>query len=460
MTRLKPYSVYKGSGIKWLGDIPKDWTLVPLKYLALLNPRKSGFVGDTDQVCSFIPMEKLRTGSILLDEERAIAEVIIGYTYFVEGDVLQAKVTPCFENKNIAIAKGLTNGIGFGSSEINVFRPYTNVRAEYLYYRIQEDCYMGLCTSSMIGAGGLRRVPTDVINNFTIAAPNIFEQIQIARFLDYETVRIDALIKEQQRLIELLKEKRQAEIYYSVTKGLQPTVPMKDSGVEWLGELPAHWVCTKLGRLAFMQEGPGLRNWQFTDHGTRVICVTNITENGINFDKFEKFISEKEYFSLYRHFTVRSGDLLLSSSGNSWGKVAEYTGVEPVILNTSTIRLNELAPLRLTREFLRWFLESKTCREQLDVAMTGACQPNFGPTHLNDVIAACPPIHEQIAISSYLDIKVSEFRGLIRVALEMVDTLKERRSALISAAVTGKIDVRDWQPPISAKLQELEKEAM
>ena len=184
-----------------------------------------------------------------LDEERPIAEVIGGYTYFEDGDVLQAKVTPCFENKNIAIAKGLTNGIGFGSSEINVLRPCQGVNAEYLYYRVQEDSYMDFCTSSMIGAGGLKRVPTDVINNFKVATPEVFEQTQIARFLDHETARIDALIEEQQRLIELLKEKRQAVISHAVTKGLDPTAPMKDSGVEWLGEVPAHWEVSKFGFL-------------------------------------------------------------------------------------------------------------------------------------------------------------------------------------------------------------------
>ena len=239
------YPEYKDSGVEWLGAVPAHWAFTPIKHLALLNPRKSDFAGDTEQLCSFVPMEKLKTGVVQLDEERPIEEVIGGYTYFEDGDVLQAKVTPCFENKNVAIAKGLTNGIGFGSSEINVLRPYQGVNAEYLYYRVQEDSYMSFCTSSMIGAGGLKRVPTDVINNFKIAAPTLCEQTQIARFLDHETARIDALIEEQQRLIELLKEKRQAVISHAVTKGLDPTVPMKDSGVEWLGEVPAHWEVTK-----------------------------------------------------------------------------------------------------------------------------------------------------------------------------------------------------------------------
>lgn len=132
------YPAYKNSNIEWLEEVPAHWVLTPIKHLALLNPRKSDFDGDTKQLCSFVPMEKLKTGVVLLDEVRPIDEVIEGYTYFEEGDVLQAKVTPCFENKNVAIAKNLKNGVGFGSSEINVFRPYKGVSAEYLYYRVQE----------------------------------------------------------------------------------------------------------------------------------------------------------------------------------------------------------------------------------------------------------------------------------------------------------------------------------
>src|SRR5690606_25771549 len=140
----------------------------------------------------------------------------------------------------------------------------------YLYYRLQEDNYMDFCTSSMMGAGGLKRVPTEVINNFTIAAPGLAEQTQIARFLDHETARIDALIEEQQRLIELLKEKRQAVISHAVTKGLDPTVPMKDSGVEWLGEVPAHWGVSKFGFLKTVLT-------EYTANGSFADLKSNVT---------------------------------------------------------------------------------------------------------------------------------------------------------------------------------------
>jgi len=214
----------------------------------------------------------------------------------------------------------------------------------------------------------------------------------------------------------------------------------KDSGVEWLGEVPPHWVVTKLGQLAFMQEGPGLRNWQFKDQGTRVICVTNITEQGIDFSKLEKFISNEEYASSYRHFTVKNGDILLSSSGNSWGKVAEYISDETVILNTSTIRLNQLEHKRLRLNYIQYFLASEACREQLGVAMTGSCQPNFGPTHLKEIKTPIPTDSEQQKIANFLDHETAKIDAPIREQERLIELLQEKRQAVISNAVTKGLD--------------------
>ena len=210
----------------------------------------------------------------------------------------------------------------------------------------------------------------------------------------------------------------------------------KDSGVEWLGDVPEHWEVIKLGRAAFMQEGPGLRNWQFTDEGTRVICVTNITENGIDFSRLEKFISIDEFTSSYLHFTVQSGDILLSSSGNSWGKVAIYSGNEKVMLNTSTIRLNEFAGRPLARDFLAMVLQSDTVREQLGLAMTGSCQPNFGPTHLSCVLVTVPPREEQTLLAAFLDRETAKIDELVAEQRRLIELLKEKRQAVISHAVT------------------------
>ena len=221
------------------------------------------------------------------------------------------------------------------------------------------------------------------------------------------------------------------------TESMKPYPAYKDSGIEWIGEIPEGWVVNKFSRLAFYQEGPGLRNWQFTSEGTRVICVTNITDSGINFDKLGKYISNDEYNEKYRHFTVRKGDLLLSSSGASWGKVAKYDADDLVILNTSTIRINKNCESTLHTSFIKWILKSQNVEQQLGLLMTGSCQPNFGPTHLSQLIIPFPvDKNDQKKISLYLDNQVTKINTLIENKQKQIELLKEGRTAIINQAVT------------------------
>lgn len=215
----------------------------------------------------------------------------------------------------------------------------------------------------------------------------------------------------------------------------------KDSGVDWIGEIPEHWVANKFGRAAFFQEGPGLRNWQFKDDGIKVICVTNIVPPKIDFDKMAKFISVEEYESSYRHFTVNKGDIMLASSGASWGKVAEYDGDEIAILNTSTIRLNEISTKNVNRNFIKWIIQSSYIKENLDLLLTGSCQPNFGPTHLNKLSCVYPiSLVEQTLIANYLDHKTAQIDTLIAKKERLIELLQEERTVIINQAVTKGLD--------------------
>lgn len=207
----------KPSGVEWIGEIPQHWEVKPIKYLGLLGPAKSEVSGDFSKQCSFVPMEKLKTDSLLLNEERIVNEVIDGYTYFKDGDILFAKVTPCFENKNMCIAEGLTNGIGFGSSEINVFRTNKFNETKFVYYLFQEEHFMQFAKSNMTGTGGLKRVPSDVVLNYKVAVPPLTEQVEIAEEVCNRFARLALLIEETKQSIELLKEHRTALISAAVT---------------------------------------------------------------------------------------------------------------------------------------------------------------------------------------------------------------------------------------------------
>jgi type I restriction enzyme S subunit len=207
------------------------------------------------------------------------------------------------------------------------------------------------------------------------------------------------------------------------------------SGIKEIGDVPTDWIVTKFNRYVYFQEGPGLRTFQFTDEGTKVICVTNITEKGIDFT-YQKFISNEEYLEKYQHFTVQKGDLLLSSSGNSWGKVSEYLDDEKVMLNTSTIRLNTLNNSRMNKGFIKHILKSELVRRQLDILMTGSCQPNFGPSHLNQLIIPVPTINEQNQIVQFLDEKIDLIDKLISTKERKISLLKEQRTSLINLVIT------------------------
>ena len=177
MAKYKAYPEYKDSGVEWLGELPAHWTTLAIKHVAQLNPSKSSIsVEKMKGMCSFIPMEKLKFNSLCLDEIKDVTDVYNGYTYFENEDILIAKVTPCFENKNMVVAHDLNNGIGFGSSEIYVLRCNDIINNNFLFYRLQEDNFMSIAEGAMTGAGGLKRVPSEVLNNFKFGLPSKKEQ--------------------------------------------------------------------------------------------------------------------------------------------------------------------------------------------------------------------------------------------------------------------------------------------
>jgi type I restriction enzyme S subunit len=437
------YPKYKDSGVEWLGEVPEGWEINEGKRVFCCR-RQIALESDQQLAASqkfgVIPqslMMELNDSKVMLalkgtEAFRHVVEndFVISLRSF-EGGLEHSKYTGC---------------VSPAYTVLNASKP---IESGFFRYLFKGVAYVSALQSTTDSLRDGKSINYQQFGAIPIPLPTLPEQQTIATFLDRETAKIDALVAEQENLIALLKEKRQAVISHAVTKGLDPTVPMKDSGIEWLGEVPDGWLVTKFGRVAFMQEGPGLRNWQFVEDGIRVICVTNITENGIDFSRLEKFISPEEYVSSYQHFTVENGDILLSSSGNSWGKVAVYDFDEAVILNTSTIRLNQLPDKQLDREYIKLLLQSLLAREQLSLAMTGSCQPNFGPTHLNSLSVLIPTREEQQAIIGFVNGETAKLDTLTAEAQRAIDLLKERRSALISATVTGKIDVRGYraQPP-------------
>ncbi|HCG6548965.1 restriction endonuclease subunit S [Vibrio furnissii] len=431
--RYKAYSEYKDSGVRWLGSIPSHWQVIPLKHLAVLNPKKSAMDNQLlSEHCSFVPMDKLKLNSLQLDETRVISDVYDGYTYFENNDVLVAKVTPCFENKNMAVAKNLKNGVGFGSSEIYVLRTNSKLNNQFLFYRLQEDSFMDIAVAAMSGAGGLKRVPTEVINTFLAAFPNYDEQQKIANFLDHETAKIDTLITKQEKLIELLKEKRQAVISHAVTKGLNPDAPMKDSGVEWLGEVPEHWKACPLKTISKFRQGK-LHEPYIHEDG-KFICVNSrfVSTEGEKFKYCSKNLSP-----------VENEDILMVMSdlpnGRALAKALFVQGDNNFALNQ---RVCAITATEIDARFLYYQLN----RNEYFLSFDDGCnQTNLSNYVFKNFPALVPYKAEQCEIAEYLDRQTESFDRLVEIANRQIELMKERKTALISAAVTGKIDVRDWE---------------
>ncbi|EKO3631817.1 restriction endonuclease subunit S [Vibrio metschnikovii] len=413
MSHYKAYPEYKESGVKWIGSVPEHWELTRFKYVSELNPKKSTITTERNELCTFLPMEKLKTDTIILDETRVIDEVYDGYSYFADDDILIAKVTPCFENKNIAVAKGLVNGVGFGSTEINTIRAKANANNRFLYYRLQEDQFLKIAISEMTGSGGLKRVPSELFQIFKFAIPSYEEQALIAAQIDKENQRIHTLITKKTRFIELLKEKRQALITHAVTKGLNPHVKMKDSGVEWIGEVPEHWQIAQLRRLVSINNGSDHKAIE-ADEGFPVYG------SGGAFAYATDYIYDGESVLLGRKGTI---DKPLYVNEKFWTVDTMYwTKIMPIANGKFCYYVAKTIPF--------------------DYYASNTALPSMTQTDLGSHVVAFPDKVEQSLIASALDRETSRIDTLISKTLKSISLLKERRSAFITAAVTGQIDLR------------------
>ena len=435
------YPEYKDSGVEWLGEVPAAWNVKRLRFAAQLNPSKSEVAGESrDTEVSFLPMEAVGDdGTLNLERTRPIAAVESGYTYFREGDVTVAKITPCFENGKGAVMRGLLGGFGFGTTELTVARPREGqTSSEYLHWMFSSSPFRALGEASMYGAGGQKRVPDDFFRDFAFAFPPPAEQTAIAAFLDRETAKIDALVAEQETLIALLKEKRQAVISHAVTKGLNPDAPMKPSGIEWLGGVPAHWEVVSIRRIATRVDTGGTPtsispSEEFHD-GVPWVTPGDFKGN-VSLDTSAKSIPRAIVESGEAKL-FPAGCVLIVSIGATLGKVA-FSPTE----SSANQQVNAVIPdERIDGYFLAYSLTVKT--DVMRFLSNASTIGIMNQEKTKEISIALPPKDEQVAIGSFLDRHVANTEKLIEQASYAIILLKERRSALISAAVTGQIDVR------------------
>jgi type I restriction enzyme S subunit len=315
----------------------------------------------------------------------------------------------------------------------------------------------------MYGAGGQKRVADSFVSNYSSAIPPLQEQKQIAAFLDYETAKIDALIEKQQQLIALLGEKRQAVISHAVTKGLNPDAPMRDSGVEWLGMVPEHWTVGRLSCLINTRKGVAFKSSDFVESGVQVVKASDIKQLSI---RDPATYLPASFVKTFPKAILNVGELVLSTVGSSpdvfnsaVGQIARVPqAVAGSLLNQNTVVFNPNEK-RLANAYLFFLVQSDCYREHLNLHAHGtANQSSLNVSDMLNFKIPLPPLPEQNLIAEYISQHECAMELIVKRAELAVELLQERRTALISAAVTGKIDVRGWKRPTADRALDAEIE--
>jgi type I restriction enzyme S subunit len=278
------------------------------------------------------------------------------------------------------------------------------------------------------------------MKNIVLSIPPYTEQQSIAAFLDRETAKIDALIVEQQRLIELLKEKRQAVISHTVTKGLNPDAPMKDSGIEWLGEVREHWEVRKLNSFStkITNGYVGPTRDILVEDGVPYAQATHIKGGKILFDG--AYFVTREWSEAHAKSILSLGDVLIVQTGAGTGDIGLVSDNE-IGFNCHALIILSVDNTVMYGEFLAALLQSTYGRETLSSIQTGAMHPHLNCGEVKFITLPVPPIEEQTLIVRQISSCINQYDSLTEEAIKAINLLKERRAALISAAVTGKIDV-------------------
>lgn len=458
MAKYEKYAEYKDSGVEWLGEIPSHWTSVAIKFLA---KEKNSLFLDGDWIESKDISEKgiryITTGNV---GEGFYKEQGMGY--ITETTFKKLSCTEVFTNDilisrlNVPIGRAclvpdLESRVVTSVDNV-IFRPDSEYYKNFLVYLFTSKDYFRH-TENLARGATMQRISRGLLGNIRVVIPSQEEQIKIANFLDHETAKIDDLIEKQQQLIQLLKEKRQAVISHAVTKGLNPDVAMRDSGVEWFEQVPEHWTIPQIGYHAEVTKLTGFEytNLWVPQEDGKIIALRgfNIQDRYLDLNKTER-ISKNLSSKLFRSKLFK-GDLVLPCTGT--------LGNAALIESDDTFHINQnIAKVTFDKrlfvpEFCLYWVTSQSFRQMIDFNNTSGMQPVLLIGDIRKLPIPLCSIDEQIKIVAYLNNQTQKMGELIRKAESAIQLMQERRTALISSAVTGKIDVRNWKKPAEAKME-------
>lgn len=408
----------RDSGVEWLGEIPAHWNVTRIKYAAQLSPACDIKKLNSDAMITFTPMECIHDG--YFDNKSVPLSYIKGtYTPYAEGDIVLAKVTPCFENGNISVMEELASGYGLGSSELFVLRPYA-VNKWYLFYYLRNEQFIQRACASMTGTGGLKRIPGTFIQNYPLLLPSPEEQEAISKYLNDKCAQINSLISEIESTIKEYVSWKSSIIYEAVTKGLNPNVEMKDSGITWIGKIPARW-------------GVGRVKNCFINHDEWREPVS--AENRENKLKLYDYYGASGAIDKIDFFNVDDTVLLIGEDGAN----LRMRNLPLVYKASGKFWVNNHAHILKVKEpnsydFMAYLLEAGDYNEYI----TGSAQPKLSQFNLMRYPIPLVPPREQKEIETYLNRRCSKIDEIIEEKKALISDLESYKKSLIFEVVTGK----------------------
>lgn len=425
---LPAHSRYMESGIPWVGQIPDHWSITPL--LGVASERAERNIGMIeDNLLSLSYGQIIRKD--ILGVDGLLPDSFETYQIVDAGDIV-LRLTD-LQNDKRSLRSALVEERGIITSAYLALQP-KNIASRFIAYLLR--AYDQTKVFYSMGGGLRQSMKFSDIKRIPIVVPPLDEQAAIAAFLDRETGKIDALIAEQEKLLTLLAEKRQATISHAVTRGLNPNAPMKDSGVAWLGEVPAHWEVMTFQRCVFVAEGQV--DPQTDPYKSMVLIAPNHVESGSG--RIISIETAEEQGAESGKYLCAAGDIIYSKIRPSLRKVC--LAPQDCICSADMYPMRG-APAKLCNDFLLWVMLSESFSALAVLESERVAMPKINRESLKAVAIALPKIDEQKRISAYLIEETSKLDALKVLAEEAIALFKERRSALIAAAVTGKIDVRN-----------------
>lgn len=427
---MDKYSSYKPSGIDWIGDIPKNWNLLKLKHEYKIQkgriPKK---ISEKEEVglVPYLSMEVLRgseTSSFVDNKDGVFVKE--GQTLILWDGSNSGEIIKVEKEGILSSTMGVLNKTG------------NKLNEDFSFYQLKShEPEIRNNTNGM----GIPHVDGQYVRSLILLTPPLQEQEQIVKYLDEKTTIIDKLISTKQRKVELLKEQRTTLINQVITKGLNPNVKMKDSGVEWVGEIPERWSFVRLGVLGSFSKGKGITKDKIKENGFP--CIRNgeiYTTYNLRFSEPKSFIDET---TIFESIKVKKGTLFFTGDGETLeeiGKCVVYLGEEEIYvgggINVFTPKIDKVSPI-----YLSYVMSSTSCVYQKSIGGKGEIVVHIYSKQLRDIQFGLPILEEQQEIVDYLDKHTKEIDDLVSMEQKKIELLKEYRQSLISEVITGKIKV-------------------